>query len=119
MADFPVLKTGAIAQYPAERILGQPARVLRFVDNAEQSFRLQATPLKRWTLNLSLLDEDEVARLELFFSEQAGQLGDFAFKDPWDGSEYPSCRFAADGIAIQVLGEGRASTRLVIQQNRS
>ena len=119
MADFPVLKTQALAQYPAERHVSAPARVLRFVDNSEQSFRLQATSLRRWILNFALLDEDELSRLGNFFAEQAGQLGDFAFTDPWDGVRYPSCRFESDLQQEQLVGEGRAGTRLVIVQNRT
>ncbi len=119
MADFPLLKTGAIAQYPSERSVAQPARVLCFVDSAEQSFRLQATSLKRWILNLTLLDEDELARLGAFFDAKAGQLSDFSFADPWDGTVYASCRFEADELTEQIVGEGRAAVRLVIQQNRT
>ena len=119
MADFPLLKTGVVAQYPAERHMSHPARVLRFVDNSEQSFRLQATPLLSWVLNLALLDEDEASRLAEFFEEQSGQLADFSFTDPWDGTTHPSCRFESDALREQIVGEGRASLRLVIRQNRT
>ena len=119
MTDFPILKTRAIAQYPAERSLIQSSRVFRFVDNSEQSFRVQASSARRWTLNLALLDEDEAARLALFFDAQNGQLRNFSFTDPWDGTDYPSCRLESDVLGEHILGEGRESMRMVIRENRS
>ena len=119
MPDFPLLKTAAIAQYPAERILTQSSRVFRFLDNSEQSFRVQPAPTKRWVVDLALLDEGEATRLSAFFEAQNGQLRDFSFIDPWDGTDYPSCRLESDVLAEHILGEGRASMRLVIRENRS
>src|SRR5665811_1030094 len=100
MSAFPLLKTGAVLQYPASQSSGHSTCVLRFVDGSEQRFREQARPLRKWTIRLELLDETEVATLEDFFQSQLGRLGDFAFTDPWDGTTYPSCSLEEDSITM-------------------
>jgi hypothetical protein len=118
VADFPLLKTGAVAQYPAGRRLRQRAAVLRFVDGSEQSFRREGAGLKSWSIELSLLDDGEVARIEQFFATQGGRMGSFSFTDPWDSTTYEDCRLDSDEIRTEFTGEGRAATRLAIRQNR-
>lgn len=119
MADFPLLKSGAVVQYPIERSLLHPSRVLRFIDGAEQSFRTQASALKRWVVTLALLDEDEQARIDAFFDQAGGRLNDFSFEDPWDSVTHASCRLESDELKEALVGEGRSTTRLVIRQNRT
>ena len=119
MSDFPVLKTGAVTQYPLGRALDFRTRVLRFIDGSEQRFRGSPAGLRRWTIRLDLLNEDEMAAVAQFFELQRGRSGTFRFVDPHDGREYPACRFDQDECEIQHSGEGRAGTVLAIKEERS
>ena len=91
MGAFPLLKSGAIVQYPVTRTLEYSTRVLRFVDGTEQRFRQYGSGLHKWLVRLDLLDEEELLRLEQFFTSEQGRFGSFAFTDPWSGAEYANC----------------------------
>ena len=39
MNEFPKLKTGAVAQYPAQRTTRYSTHVMRFMDGSEQRYR--------------------------------------------------------------------------------
>ena len=73
MANFPALKTGAVAQYGSDRSRRFSTRVLRFLDGSEQRFPGLGTPLLQWVIRLDLLDESELANLELFFEDEGGR----------------------------------------------
>jgi hypothetical protein len=118
MSAFPLLKTGAVLQYPASQSSSHSTCVLRFVDGSEQRFREQAQPLRKWTIRLELLDETEVATLEGFFQSQLGRLGDFAFTDPWDGTIYPSCSLEEDSITMMFEDPMRGKVTVVVRENR-
>ena len=118
MGEFPQLKSGAIAQYPLRRDVVGATRVLRFVDGGEQRFRNEATPLHRWVIRLDLLDEQEAAAIEAFFVSQQGQLGGFAFIDPWDGTEYPDCSLETDNVVLEYQGRARCRAILIVKENR-
>jgi len=60
MASFPPLKTGAIAQYPADRTPQFSTQAYRFLDGSEQRFPGFAGVLQQWTIKLDLLDEGEL-----------------------------------------------------------
>src|ERR1051326_6960144 len=96
MARFPTLKSGAVAQYPATRLLDFKNQALRFIDGSEQRYRCSAGPQRRWTIQLDYLDEGEAAALEEFFIQCEGSFEDFLFVDPWDGEAYPHCSIDAD-----------------------
>jgi len=117
MADFPVLKTGAVAQYPAERTRQFSTVVCEFVGGGEQRFPQFAQALHRWEIRLALLDELELMRLEEFFVEQAGAAGSFVFTDPWDGTEYEDCSFEGDDVELVFAGNGDGRMSLVIREN--
>jgi len=118
MSDFPVLKSGAVVQYPAVKRIGYSTRVMRFVDGAEQRFRQWAAPEKSWVIRLEDLDETEAQLLEAFFAEHQGSLDDFAFTDPWSGAEHSSCRIENSEMEFERLGENRVRTGIVIKENR-
>lgn len=118
MAAFPELKTGAVAQYPAERALLFSTVVHEFVDGSEQRFGDYGTALRRWLIRLELLDETELFRLEKFFIEQGGAAGSFSFLDPWDETEYPDCSFEGDGIDVVFEAPGNGKTSLILKENR-
>jgi hypothetical protein len=119
MPTFPILKTGAVAQYPATRSARYQNQAVRFVDGTEQRYRDSAGPLHRWVISLTLLDECERANLAEFFRAVEGAFGDFAFTDPWDDTEYPSCCLASDEMDIDSTGEMRGATSLTIVENRT
>jgi Conserved hypothetical protein 2217 (DUF2460) len=118
MAMFPILKTKAVAQYPAGKAISFQNQVLRFVDGMEQRYRDSAGPLHRWVIALSELDESEMAAVEIFFAANQGRFGNFAFTDPWDGTQYPNCSLQADELAMNLAGEMRGKTSLTVVENR-
>ena len=91
MPTFPILKTGAAAQYPATRAARYQNQAVRFVDGTEQRYRDGGGALHRWEIALSLLDEAELTAVEAFFREVGGASAVFSFVDPWDAVEYPNC----------------------------
>ena len=119
MATFPRLKTNAVMQYPATREIRFGNAVLRFVDGSQQCYRESQDGLRRWRIRLELLDEAEIAGLQAFFAANEGRYGSFSFVDPWDDTDYPDCSLDQDSFEFQLQGEMRASTLLVVKQNRS
>lgn len=118
MADFPVLKSGAVAQYPSTKTQVHKTAIFRFVGGGEQRFPLSSGRLRRWAIHLELLDEEELVRLEEFFLAQAGAAGSFSFFDPWDEVEYADCSFEDDNFAMAIAGVGNAGTRVIVRENR-
>ena len=118
MSTFPLLKTGAVLQYPATRVIQHSTCVLRFLDGTEQRFREYAGPVRKWAIRLELLDEDEMASVEEFCLSQQGRLGSFSFTDPWDGAVYSSCSLDGDATALGFEGLMRGRTTLVVMENR-
>ncbi|HWB86040.1 MAG TPA: DUF2460 domain-containing protein [Bryobacteraceae bacterium] len=118
MATFPKLKTNAVAQYPAGKSLRYQNQTLRFLDGVEQRYRDSSSPLHRWEIRLSELDETEMAAINSFFSDNQGSFGSFVFTDPWDGQQYPNCSLDADSLEAQAVAELSLSTSVVIRENR-
>ena len=85
MPTFPTLKTSAVAQYPATKVLRFQNQALRFLDGTEQRYRDAAGPLHRWRISLDQLDEGEMAALDEFFAASQGAYASFAFRSlGWD-----------------------------------
>jgi hypothetical protein len=118
MANFPKLKTEAVAQYPAGKGVAFRNQTVRFVDGREQRYRDSAGMLRRWVIRLDRLDESEAAEFELFFQESQGRLRSFPFTDPWDGTQYPDCSLAVDEMEVLWLGEMQGRTTLTVIENR-
>ena len=119
MSDFPLLKSGAVAQYPIRKSLSYSTQVMTFVDGSEQRVRDYKAPIRRWIIQLDRLDEGELAALEQFFLSQQGRAGEFAFTDPWTDTIHSSCCLDEDGAAFDYLREGRGQTTLIVRENRS
>ena len=119
MAAFPVLSTGAVAQYPSSRVVEVPVRVLRFLDGREQRFPGTSGPGRRWVVRLSCVSDSELAAIEAFFAGQQGRNGSFSFTDPWDETLYPDCSFDNDELSVALTAEDRGSVTVVIRENRS
>src|SRR5579863_9481894 len=113
MATFPVLKTGAVAQYPLERGVRFSTQAVRFMDGSRQRFRLYGVGLRRWTLKLDLLGEDELA-VVIAFVEQQGSAP-FAFTDPATGAIASSCVISGDQFSVTMNAEMRGQTTIVIE----
>jgi hypothetical protein len=116
MATFPLLRTGAYAQYPASQITGFNNLVLLFVDGTEQKYRNAVASRKTWKLQLELLDEQELAAFQLFFEQQQGSAQLFQFVDPWDGSTHASCPFSGDSFEILLEQDMRGSFEVLIEE---
>jgi hypothetical protein len=114
---FPTLRTGATAQYPMTRLLDGGAELVCFLDGSAQAYRSQATGRRRWTIDLSLLDDSELARLRGFFEQQKGAWGAFSFTDPATGAVFPACSFENDVFPQTQEADSRNSARLVIYEH--
>ena len=119
MNMFPTLKTGAVMQYPAQRGVAFSTTALQFVDGSEQRFRSYQSPLHRWVIQLSLLDQSELHQFQEFLRAMGGQAEDFIFTDPWDGTSYSSCSLASDSMAAVLAGEWNGQTSLTVLENGS
>lgn len=118
MANFPILSSGAIAQYPAALTSGQGAQVIRFLDGSDQRYLSQGRMLRQWLIRLDLLNEFEIYQLETFFVEQQGDYSPFMFPDPFSGINVANCRLAAPGLATEYVGVDVGSTSFwVIETN--
>ena len=118
MATFPQLKTGAALQYPATKVLRFQNQTIRFLDGSEQRYRDAAGALHQWRIQLSDLDESEMAAVEQFFEDNQGRLGSFAFTDPWDGTLYANCSIASDDLVLSSMAEMRGAASLTVIENR-
>jgi len=118
MLTFPILKTAAVAQYPAMRYVEFRNQTVRFVDGTEQRYRDASGPLHRWGIRLNALDESEIAAIEEFFAANQGAFGNFAFTDPWDGQVYNNCSLTGETLEVQALAEMCGNTVLTVQENR-
>jgi hypothetical protein len=118
MATFPLLKTGAVAQYPATKSVRFQNQIVRFLDGKEQRYRDAAGPLHQWVIRLSELDDGEMTAIEQFFEDNQGRLGSFAFTDPWDGTHYANCSVASDELTLGSAAEMRGKTSVTIVENR-
>lgn len=119
MAEFPRLKTGAVAQFPMNKTLDFNTEVLRFVDGSEQRFRNAASVMQRWSISVDLLDESEIQAIQQFVTDQAGRFGSFTFTDPWDEAVYDDCSFESDEINVTLDGPSVSRTELIIRRNRA
>ncbi len=114
MAQFPSLKTGVVAQYPSTKEYHFSTETRRFVDGSEQRYRNFRGSRQRWVVNLSQLDESEIAELVDFFRSQQGRLGAFDFEDPWSQTVVTNCHFEQEFFSVRADGEFDSRTGLVI-----
>lgn len=110
MADFPILSTGAVMQYPASVVVGRQAHVIQFVDGTDQRFAARAIRLRSWQIKLNLLNEAEAAALEAFFELMFGAYTPFPFPDPISGTSVPNCLFGSPTFATTYLSTDISST---------
>jgi hypothetical protein len=119
MPAFPVLKTGAVMQYPSSRRIAYSTRVMRFLNGDEQRYREQSVPGKKWVIRLELLDEGELANIEAFFGSMQGQTGSFEFTDPADDTVYPDCSFEEASLEMRSVGVHQGRTSLIVRASEA
>ncbi len=114
MSSFPLLKTGAVAQYGSSKIADFATQVYRFVDGSEQRFPGFTAQLRRWAIRLSLLDEMELSALQDLFETAKT----FSFTDPLDGATY-TARFDRDELDLGFADFARGQTMVTISEVRT
>ena len=115
MATFPaLLKTGAIAQYPLGRAAYMATQSVRFLDGSKQTYQLNGNGLRRWVLNLDLLDETELSAV-ISFAEQTG-TGTFSFTDPVTGETAAKCVISGEQLSTLLLDELHGAATLGIEE---
>ena len=119
MSTFPLLKTGSVMQYPATEVQVHSTDLVIFLDGTEQRSRNWPGPAKRWTIDLSVLDDGEARNIEEFFVSQSGAYSAFSFTDPWSGITYVNCSFAEDTLAMTLEAQDRTTLRLTVVENRN
>ncbi len=110
MADFPILNSGAITQYPTGLTSAQSIQVIRFLDGSDQRYSMQKRALRRWQIRLDLLNETEIQQIEAFFTDMQGDYLAFEFPDPLSGTMVPACRLAAPALVSEYLGVNNSAT---------
>lgn len=116
MATFPVLKTGAVAQYPLGYGVRYSTQSVRFMDGSQQKFRICGTGLRRWTIKLDLLDEEELGALIAFIEQQQSAV--FAFTDPFTGNVAANCVISGQRFDATMKQEMNGQTTIVIEEIR-
>ncbi len=119
MAQFPVLATGAVAQYPARYKLSFRADVVRFFDGSEQRFRNSPGVLHQWIIALNQLTEQEMNAIEEFFLQNQGASNTFSFTDPWSAQVYLNCSIVSDELDETSVGVLSSKTSVTIRENRT
>jgi phage-related protein len=114
MATFPVLKTGAVAQYPLNRGVRFSTQAVRFMDGSQQKYRLIGKGLRKWTLKLDQLDEQELAAV-IAFAEQQGSAS-FAFTDPVTNVAVANCILSGEEFNATMNLEMNGQTTIVIEE---
>jgi hypothetical protein len=99
--EFPILSSGAVTQYGSPLGLSWPVQVIRFLDGTDQRFLSRGRALRRWLIDLRLLNESEIASVEAFFSSMGGEYSMFNFPDPISGISVLNCRIGAPELISQ------------------
>ncbi len=114
MANFPLLQTGAVTQYPAAVTYSESVAIVRFLDATDQRWRSQGKPLRAWRIDLALLGEVEIRSIDAFFESQSGGYSTFVFQDPFSGHAVPNCRMSSSSLTTEYDATNSGSTSLWI-----
>jgi hypothetical protein len=118
MLTFPLLNSGAVAQYPLPLSYTSPVAIIRFIDGTDQRFVARGTTLRTWRIHNAFLNEDEIYQVELFFESTKGQYSLFDFPDPYSGVLVPNCRLGENALSTDYVGVDLASSSLwVVETN--
>jgi hypothetical protein len=111
---FPLLKTGAVAQYPLERAVRFSTETVKFLDGSQQRYRLYGNSLRRWVIKLELLDEQELGAVIDFVDLQESDT--FAFTDPISGDTVAKCIVSGERFEALMTGEVNGHATVVIEE---
>jgi hypothetical protein len=114
MASFPTLKTGAVAQYPLPLTTRFSTQAVQFLDGSQQTFSLYPAGLRRWTVSLDALDEQELDAFISFVEAQGG--APFSFTDPVSGAVASTCIIYGDGADAGMTQEISGQAQFVIEE---
>jgi hypothetical protein len=114
MATFPVLKTGAVAQYPLNRGVRFSTQAVRFMDGSQQKYRLIGNGLRQWTLKLDQLDEQELATVIAFVEQQGSAV--FSFTDPTTGISVANCIISGEQFDATMNLEMNGQATVLIEE---
>jgi hypothetical protein len=116
--QFPTLSSGAVIQFGSPAGVVWPAQVIRFLDGTDQRFLASGRTLRRWLVNLHLLNESEIAGIEGFFEAMSGEYSLFTFPDPISGVGVPNCRLGAPELISEYQSTDVSATSLwVVETN--
>jgi hypothetical protein len=116
MASFPVLSTGAVAQYPLSRGTSYAVETVQFIDGTQQRCLTRGKALRRWLISLTLLTEIELAQIEQFFDALQGNFEPFTFVDPITGVPVANCILSNSSLTTQYLSIGNGTASLWIEE---
>ena len=114
MTTFPLLKTGAVAQYPLEASVRFSTEAVQFLDGSEQRFKLFSRGLRRWVVRLDLLDDQELGAV-IDFVDAVGSMA-FAFSDPASGLTAANCVIAGERFDATMTGEMTGQATVVVEE---
>lgn len=77
---------------------------------------IQGRTFRTWEIRLDLLNEVELAQLEAFFVQQAGDYTVFSFPDPFTGTVVANCRFAHPTLVTSYTNTDAGSTVLWVME---
>lgn len=117
MTNFPLLSTGAVAQYPLTRGTSFAVDAIFFLDGTGQRCMTRGKKLRRWQVALSQLDEGELQQIEGFFDAVQGNFGAFTFVDPYTGESVPNCRLSNPSVITQYKAAGIGAVSLWIEES--
>ena len=116
MSTFPLLSTGAVAQYPLSRSTNYAVESIQFLDGSRQRCLTRGTSLRQWLISLQQLDEAELSQVEQFFDANQGSFGSFTFLDPFTGQTVPNCRINNPFAVTEYLASGNGKSSLLIEE---
>ncbi len=114
MANFPTLKTGAIAQYPLAVKFRYSTQAVQFLDGSRQTFRLYPAGLRRWSVQLAGLDDQELDLLISFVEAQGG--APFSFTDPVTGATVANCILSGGSASAGMEKELSGQTQFLVEE---
>lgn len=114
--EFPILKTGAVTQYPAGRSMSFRTQIVEYTDGKQQRSREQTRSVRHWLIKLSALDEAELNDMARFLWS-VDAAGVFTFTDPWDGAVY-DCS-VEERTVLHIGRNGHCSIAVLIRENRT
>ena len=116
MATFPLLSTGAVAQYPLARSTAYRVEIVDFLDGSDQRCLTRGKRLRRWRISLALLTHTELEQIEVFFDSVQGDFATFTFSDPFTGEDVSNCRLGDSALTTEYVAETNGAASLWIEE---